>query len=213
MKRCPKCAQYKSEDNFVKDKSRKDGLHPHCNECRKVYKKISREKNKKKRSEYMKKYYQDNRDVLLERSKNYQMSDEQKKNAIKKSLEWKKNNPDKIKEYKYGSSQRKIRTHLSKMFAKKIKKNGKGTCQIMEEYLGYTLQELYDHLESQFEEGMNWDNYGSGDGKWCIDHRTPDSWFNYSSYEDYDFRKCWSLDNLKPMWFEKNSSKGNRYKD
>ena len=26
------------------------------------------------------------------------------------------------------------------------------------------------HLESHFEDWMTWDNYGHGEGKWCIDH-------------------------------------------
>lgn len=54
---------------------------------------------------------------------------------------------------------------------------------------------------------MSWENYG----EWHIDHIIPDSWFNYSSTEDDEFKKSWSLDNLQPMWGKENQSKGNKY--
>jgi hypothetical protein len=44
-----------------------------------------------------------------------------------------------------------------------------------------------------------------------IDHITPDSWFEYNSTEDRDFKKSWSLDNLQPLWKAENASKGNKY--
>ena len=37
------------------------------------------------------------------------------------------------------------------------------------EYLGCTIEELRQHIESQFKEGMSWNNYG----KWHIDHIIP----------------------------------------
>jgi len=73
--------------------------------------------------------------------------------------------------------------------------------------LGYTVDDLIKHLESRFQEGMTWDNYG----KWEMDHVIPDSWFNYESMTDNDFKKSWSLENLQPMWASLNRSKGNRF--
>jgi len=35
------------------------------------------------------------------------------------------------------------------------------------DYLGCTIEELMDHLESQFDETMSWDNYGEA---WTMDH-------------------------------------------
>ena len=54
---------------------------------------------------------------------------------------------------------------------------------------------------------MSWDNAG----EWHIDHIIPDSWFNYKSIEDQQFKDCWALNNLQPMWKLENISKGNRY--
>jgi len=65
------------------------------------------------------------------------------------------------------------------------------------------------HLESLFEEGMTWENYG----KWHIDHRIPKSWFNFETINDPEFIKCWDLKNLKPMWGDENIAKGNKFSD
>lgn len=58
-----------------------------------------------------------------------------------------------------------------------------------------------------FQPGMTWENYG----KWHIDHKTPDSWFQYNSINDDGFKKSWALENLQPMWAKDNLSKGNKY--
>lgn len=72
--------------------------------------------------------------------------------------------------------------------------------------LGYSVDELKTHIESKFQLGMSWDNIG----KWHIDHIIPESLFHYSSYEDDNFKKCWGLDNLQPLWAKDNIAKSNK---
>ena len=74
-----------------------------------------------------------------------------------------------------------------------------------EDLVGYTLDDLMNHLESQFTKGMVWENYGNGG--WHIDHIRPVSDFNFSSPEDPEFVACWSLWNLQPLWARDNFSK------
>jgi adenylate kinase family enzyme len=73
--------------------------------------------------------------------------------------------------------------------------------------LGYSVEQLRQHLEYRFKEGMTWENYG----QWQIDHVKPESWFSYSSSQDDQFKQCWSLDNLQPMWASENLDKSNKY--
>jgi len=73
--------------------------------------------------------------------------------------------------------------------------------------VGYSLKELIEHLEKQFTNGMAWDNYGCGMGKWHIDHIIPKAVFGYNSSSDLDFRRCWTLSNLRPMWGKDNLEK------
>ena len=72
--------------------------------------------------------------------------------------------------------------------------------------LGYTPEELINHLEKQFTEGMTWDNYG----EFHVDHKLPISSFNIKEIGDEEFMRCWCLDNLQPMWGEENIRKSNK---
>lgn len=69
--------------------------------------------------------------------------------------------------------------------------------------LGYALSDLRTHLESQFQPGMSWENYGD----WHIDHIIPRSVFNYETPDDIDFKRCWALENLQPLWAADNIRK------
>ena len=74
------------------------------------------------------------------------------------------------------------------------KKNGRR----WEGLVGYTLDDLMKHLESLFTDGMTWDNYGVNG--WWVDHLTPVAAFSFQTSKDIDFKRCWALSNLQPLW-------------
>ena len=71
------------------------------------------------------------------------------------------------------------------------------------DYLGYSVDELIDHIESQFTDGMGWHNMS----EWHIDHVVPICAFDIQSADSEDFKRCYSLDNLMPVWAEDNMNK------
>lgn len=71
--------------------------------------------------------------------------------------------------------------------------------------LGYTLEDLKEHIEERFQPGMSWANYGS----WHIDHARPCSSFDLT--DEGQFAQCWALDNLQPLWASDNVRKGAKY--
>lgn len=73
--------------------------------------------------------------------------------------------------------------------------------------VGYSVAELMRHLERQFLRGMTWENYGP---VWHIDHIVPVKAFRAESVDSPEFRACWALSNLRPMWAIENVSKGGR---
>lgn len=88
-------------------------------------------------------------------------------------------------------------------------------------FLSYTIPELCAHLESLFEPWMNWKNRGQyrskswrdndpSTWKWQLDHIIPQSWLPYSSMDDDNFKKCWSLENLRPYSAKQNTIDNNR---
>ena len=72
--------------------------------------------------------------------------------------------------------------------------------------LGCSINFLKQYLESLFQPGMSWDNYGRNG--WHIDHKKPLSKFNLSDREDL-LRAC-HYTNLQPLWATDNIKKGNR---
>tara|TARA_R100001163_G_scaffold42664_1_gene32235 strand:+ start:79 stop:777 length:699 start_codon:yes stop_codon:yes gene_type:complete len=70
--------------------------------------------------------------------------------------------------------------------------------------VGCTPNELKDHIESQFKDGMTFDNYGRGG--WVIDHIKPIVSFDLSDPEQQ--RECFHYTNLQPLWEKENLTKG-----
>jgi hypothetical protein len=75
-----------------------------------------------------------------------------------------------------------------------------------QELVGYSIEDLRRHIEKQFTVGMTWALFMAGEIH--IDHRIPVVAFNFTSPDDPDFKKCWALKNLRPMWALENISKG-----
>ena len=70
--------------------------------------------------------------------------------------------------------------------------------------LGCTIEELWQHLEKQFQLGMTKENYG----KWHVDHRKACAKFDLTDPEQQ--RECFHWSNLQPLWAIDNIKKGAR---
>lgn len=78
----------------------------------------------------------------------------------------------------------------------------------MQEILGYSYDQLRTHLENRFTTGMNWERFMAGEIH--IDHRIPVAYFKPEAQDSLEFRMCWSLTNLRPLWAAENISKADR---
>ena len=74
--------------------------------------------------------------------------------------------------------------------------------------LGCTRAEFVAHIEKQFKRGMTWQNMGTGQGKWHLDHITPCAAFDQTSASQR--ATCWHFTNFQPMWSIENIKKGAR---
>lgn len=88
-----------------------------------------------------------------------------------------------------------LRVYFGSSISHSLKRNGKGG-KSWQQLVGYSAEQLKRHLERQFTAGMNWENYG----EWHVDHILPASSFKYSSADEDDFKSCWALTNLRPLW-------------
>jgi hypothetical protein len=74
--------------------------------------------------------------------------------------------------------------------------------------LGYTMDDLKIHLERQFTKGMTWQKYN--EGHIHIDHILPISSFDIKEVGDAEWKACWAITNLRPMWGHENIKKSNK---
>ena len=70
--------------------------------------------------------------------------------------------------------------------------------------IGCTVDELKEHINSQLNDGMTFDNYGL----WEIDHIIPVSSFNFNNQSE--IIECFNYKNLQPLWREDNIKKSNK---
>lgn len=109
---------------------------------------------------------------------------------------------------------KRMRNQLRKLLKTKTNKTFK--------LLPYNKGELVAHIKSLFnlpkwygdrwvnDTGYSMDNIN----KWSIDHIRPIASFNQRDLNDpnsRDFKKCWALNNLQPLWHEVNYSKNSKW--
>lgn len=203
-KKCTKCGKIKSSECFNKSSHSKIGLKPSCKECRKkeyiensqrnieksrkyyennkreisIKNKIYKEKHKEWYSEYMKEYYKDNKIAIIEN----------------------------VKTNMYARLKIDVNYKLLVRYRTRLYKAVKGydKSKTTRELIGCSVEELKKHLESQFTEGMTFENYG----EWHVDHIIPCSSFDFSKEEEQ--RKCFNYKNLQPLWAIDNLRKSNK---
>ncbi len=180
-KTCTECGETKPLEEYHKDKCGKYGRKAKCKECRNAYKKA---------------YDQSEAGKAYKKAYNQSEAGKAAKKAYRESEAGKAKRKAYMKNRRHNDPVFKLRCRLRSGFCDWIKGNTK-TCRT-EQYVGCTYKELLDHLESQFEEGMTWENQG----EWHIDHFKAQSRFD-PTIEEEAF-KCWHYTNLQPMWAEIN---------
>lgn len=210
-KKCPNCNITKSISNYFKCSSRKDGLQVYCKKCKKERFKESKQKsdkkynekyssipeNKEKKSQYVKQYQLDNPEKQKEYHEKYRQSE--------KGISTRK----KYRKEKYDEKYKKDIPWTLKLILRNRLKNAlnnnfqKGKTLDM---LACSIEEFKLYLEKQFNDNMNWSNYGT---YWEIDHIKPCDAFNLEILEEQ--YKCFNYKNLQPLEITKNRKKSNKY--
>ncbi len=139
--------------------------------------------------------------------------DEKKNIKYQSSKKWRK---EKIHSDPYFKLRNAVSNSVNCYLKKSLSsKNNQSTIS----FLPYSIDDLKNYLESQFESWMNWNNWGNyrrnswndndpSTWTWQIDHIIPHSNFKYQSMTDSSFIDCWSLKNLRPLSSKKNILKG-----
>ena len=152
--------------------------------------------------------YEDNKDKILERNKNWRKDNweavaAQRKESgytLRSQNRWYHNRGK--HDLQYVISER-LRRRLRRALANGRNPNAKKAISAVE-LVGCSISELISHIENQFHPGMHWSNYGA----WHIDHIRPCNSFNLDSIEEQ--RECFHYTNLQPLWGRDNILKGDK---
>ncbi len=191
LKKCTKCLVEKPVDEFYKESKGKDELRSDCKRCTNKKTNRWRKKNPEKWMTNQAIWHKNNLEKANANSRKWNREHPEK--HIASSIKWRKS---KLKNY--------LSSCIGSAIRKSLKGNKKG--RSWENLVGYSVEDLQKHIEKQFKLGMTWENYG----KWHIDHIIPKDVFNFSCPEDIDFRHCWALKNLQPLWALENIFKHNK---
>lgn len=221
FKICSKCDRAKLLNEYNAKVRNYDGKRSYCRECQsdiqQSYARNNHEKLKNKNAKWRRNNPEKvkeigKRAVISRKNRGYdiQYRKENAESLAKIAKLWWRNNPHKRKQYndkQVSTGQGKLEAAIRACVRSEIRFGSKGGRRTFD-LLGYTPFELRKHLEKQFTEGMNWENYGRGG--WHVDHIIPLSLFSYETPDDEDFKAAWSLKNLQPMWQRDNLSKADK---
>lgn len=224
---CSKCKESKDVCEFQKNSHSKDGYRSECSLCSKKlkelitkeklleYAKKFRENNREKIKKQSMKYYYNNLDKERIRKKKYSESLKKDKPIIilktkeeikSKKQEWininrELNNQKRRTKYK-NNTLYKISFNVRNRVNTYLKSNNIQKRNKTFNIVGCSPEFLKEHLETQFIDGMSWDNRC----KWHIDHIIP---LSSAKTEDEFYMLC-HYTNLQPLWAEDNLKKSNK---
>jgi hypothetical protein len=140
-------------------------------------------------------YCRNNRESILQNKKEYYINNKEKILESHKKYE-----QSQLKHNPLFRLRKNVRRRLH------LALNGKFKTKTTLNLIGCSWEDLKLYLESKFQIGMSWDNYGYYG--WHIDHIIPVSNFNIENLEE--LKKCMHYTNLQPLWMLDNLKKGNR---
>ncbi len=209
---CNKCKNNLPVTNFCKNSKTKDRLNPICRNCKKEINILNKDKNK----EYYVKYYELNRDYLINKSKQWNQDNSEKfkernkihsktkylenrQEILERNKKWKSENRNKVnlrqREYLNENPDAKIASNLRNRLYNLLRQQNATKTSSALVILGCSVQECRKYLESQFKPEMSWENYGE---VWEIDHIVPCNSFDLNKIEDQ--QKCFHYTNLQPLF-------------
>ena len=214
-KKCTKCGEVKSLDEFGNSKCRKDGKQYKCKVCCKEYQINNKEKISQYRKDYRKEnkdsiksskqlYYSNNKEKIKEYSKEYYKFNQEK--IDKKKKEWRDKNRRKINKYKNLRKEKdplfKLSGNIRRLLLQSLKNQG-----YKKNTKTYNILKCEFDFFMEFLNGIASNGYQYGFGNLNLDHVIP---ISLAETEDEAYLLN-HYSNFQLLTATENQSKGNRY--
>jgi hypothetical protein len=141
------------------------------------------------------------------------LNQNREKRKESRAIYWAKN-PDKLREKWTRHTKKRLATQPHYRALHNLRRrigdflNGKCT-KNSTELLGTNLVGLRQHLESLFQPGMSWENYGPKG--WHIGHKKPCAAFPELATSRGQQLECFNFTNLQPLWALENRKKSDSW--
>ena len=176
----------------------------------KIYKQDWAKDNKERLQSKQKSYYESNKETLKEYRTNWRKSNNERikeQGKVYRKLNKTKITKDKqvYSKIKYKTDiQYRLKSSLRSRLRMAIKGDLKSGSAVRD--LGCSISEFKLYIESKFQPGMSWDNWGQYG--WHIDHIKPIASFNLTDRQQ--FLEVCHYTNLQPLWWQDNLVKSDK---
>lgn len=215
---CRECTKKYQEENSERMREyRKENSERKREYCKKYY-----QENIERMRERSKKYQLENIERIRERNKKHQEENPEGRREYYK--QYRQENIERIRQYRKENSER--RREYSRKYQKERSnsdplfkminylRNRVGSyCRAIKvnkstrtkQMIGVDLTSFKSYMESKFQEGMTWGNYG----QWHVDHIKPLS----LATTEQEIIELNHYTNLQPLWADENLKKSNKYEE
>jgi len=229
MKSCTQCQTEKPLEEFFRCAARADGRKAECKECTKERKRDYRSRNPEKAAACLSKWKEANVDrVKIHRARDAAKQKEKRRlrpkqppkkrsslSAEERTRRRRESYARWYEKHKHEHSRRtkqkrannpgfRIACNLRKRLSFLVRKASATKTKQTLALLGCPLKSFLLYLESLWEPGMSWDNYG----EWHIDHVVPCAIFDLTKPDHQE--RCFHFSNLQPLWAVDNWRKNDK---
>ena len=182
-----------------------------CYACKRQQNISCNTRNKGSLKQRCKRSYIKNKDKHNARSLAWSRNNREASNLIKRNSRIK--NLDKVRTSAAKRMRERRKTDIKFRLHKNISKEvwsvlkGRKQGKTFLKFIDYSIDQVYDHLQSLFTNKMSWDNYGT---YWEIDHVKPLKMFEHLPVKEA-IKQAWCLTNLQPLEISLNRSKQDRF--
>lgn len=202
LKQCSRCKAVLPLSGFVKDRRKKLGVTSDCKSCRRIRSRQWTRNNPERVAELNRKPEAKRaRKEWWEKNKERVKAERRAKAA---TPEGRAKNAARARKYRQENKEYRIKSNLRGRINYAL--NGRRRTESVETIIGCSILYFVSYLESKFEPGMSWDNYGDIETGWHIDHIKPCASFDLTDPEEQ--RACFHYSNCQPLWAKDNLSKG-----
>ena len=210
---CQCCGAELPLDNFKKHKYTKDGFDTTCRPCAN---KKNREALAKRRDSHLanrREYYKNNIEKERKRVRDWHRENYEK--CYPSYVRWRQENKERRRawgrEYFRKLKAESPEYNIAKRIRSRVHALGKGIVKSKAtlELIGCTLEEFRAHIENQFVEGMNWDNF-------CTKEVHMDHWkpiYEFDMLNERDVLICFNYRNYRPLFAIDNLRKNKKWSE